>query len=59
MKSYSLRPFLIPTILGVITGFALLAALLSDGLLETISVVLLGGVVALVIVHLLRRQPRS
>lgn len=59
MKGFSLRPLLIPTLIGIVTGFALLAALLSDGLLEVISVILLAGVVALVAFHLLRQRPRS
>lgn len=59
MKRFSLRPLLIPTLIGVVTGFALLAALLSDGMLEAISVVLLAGVVGVVGFHLLRQRPRS
>lgn len=59
MKRFSPRPLLIPTLIGIVTGFALLAALLSDGLLEVISVILLAGVVALVAFHLLRQRPRS
>lgn len=59
MKGLSLRPLLIPTLIGIVTGFALLAALLSDGLLEVTSVILLAGVVALVAFHLLRQRPRS
>lgn len=59
MRGFSWRPLVIPTLIGLVTGFALLAALLSDGLLETISVMLLGGVLALVAFHLFRRRPRS
>lgn len=52
---YPLRPFLIPSVLGVVTGFALLAALLSDGLLETVSIVLLAGVIGTITLHLSKR----
>ncbi|MDG2522168.1 hypothetical protein P7B02_11510 [Caulobacter segnis] len=55
MRSYPLRPLLIPGVLGAVTAFALLAALLSDGPLETLSVILLAGVVVLVILRLVRR----
>ena len=41
---------------GVDDGFALLAALLSDGVLETISLVLLAAVVGEVLVSLLWRK---
>lgn len=59
MRNFSLRPLLIPAMIGLVTGFALLAALLSDGLLEKISVTLLAGVLGLVALHLVRRRPRT
>lgn len=50
---YPLRPLLAPALLAAATAFALLAALFSDGVLETISVVVLSAVVGLVLVRLL------
>ncbi|WP_425999802.1 hypothetical protein [Caulobacter sp. DWR1-3-2b1] len=55
-KLYPLRPLLAPALLAPMTAFALLAALLSDGVLETISLVLLAAVVGEVLVSLLWRK---
>ncbi len=56
-RGYPLRPLIVPGVLAVVTGFALVAALLSDALLETVSLGLLSAVVALVVVRLLVRKP--
>jgi hypothetical protein len=47
---------LVPGVLAMVTGFALLAALLSDALLETVSLALLSAVVALVVFRLVVRK---
>jgi hypothetical protein len=57
--TYPWRPLLVPTLLGLVTAFGLLTALLSDGLLEIVAVTSLAGVVGLVIArffHPLKRR---
>ena len=58
-RRYPFRPLLVPALLGVVTAFALLAALFDDGLIETASVLLLAGVVGLVALRLIRRTRRQ
>ncbi len=58
MKAYPWRPFLVPALLGLLTGFGLLAALLSDGVLEIVAVAAIAAVVALVIVRLFAPRRR-
>ena len=59
-KRFPLRPLAVPTLLAIVTGFALVAALLDDGLVEDIAVALLIFVVGLVLYFLLlRRRPRQ
>lgn len=55
-RGYPLRPLIVPAVLAVMTGFALVAALLSDTLLETVSLPLLAAVVGLVVFKLLVRR---
>lgn len=59
MKAYPWKPLFVPALLGLLTGFGLLAALLSDGVLEVVAVLAIAAVVGLVIVRLfapLRRR---
>lgn len=55
---YPFRPLLVPAVLGAVTAFALLAALLSDGALEMIALVLFASVIGLVAVKLLLRRKK-
>lgn len=58
-RRYPFRPLLVPAIIGAVTAIALLAALFDDGLIETVSVLLLAGVVGLVALRLVKRiRPR-
>ena len=59
-KRFPLRPLGVPALIAIVTGFALVAALLDDGLVEDIAVALLIFVVGLVLYFLLlRRRPRQ
>ena len=59
-KRFPLRPLGVPALIAIVTGFALVAALLDDGLVEGIAVALLVFVVGLVLYFLLlRRRPRQ
>lgn len=61
-RRYPFRPLLVPAVIGAITAIALLAALFDDGPIETVSVLLLAGVVGLVglkLVRRIRREPRG
>lgn len=57
-RRYPFRPLLVPALLGLVTAFALLAALFDDGLIETVSVLLLAAIVGLVGLRLARRTKR-
>lgn len=58
MKAYPWRPLLVPALLGLLTGFGLLAALLSDGALEVVAVAAIVAVVGVVIVRLFAPRRR-
>lgn len=51
-RNYTWRPLLIPGLIGLVTAFGLLAALLSDGLLEIVAVASLAAVVGVVLLRL-------
>lgn len=54
-----LRPLLIPAVLGAVTGYGLIAALLSNGASETIALVCLAGVVGVILARLAIGARRS
>lgn len=55
---YPFRPLGAPLMLGGVTAFALVGALLDDGAQEVISVSLLASVVGVVIVCLFKKRRR-
>lgn len=56
---YPLNPLRVPLIIGVVTAVALVSALVADGMVEAVSVGLLGCVVAITVLKILARQKRS
>lgn len=55
---YPLGPLRVPALIGLVTAVALVAALLYDGLIETVSVLMLAAVVGLIGLRLSRRGAR-
>lgn len=55
---YPWRPLLVPALLGLLTAFGLLAALLSNGALEIIALAAIAAVVGLALAKLARPTRR-
>lgn len=55
---YPLSPLRAPLLLGGVTAFALVGALLNDGAVETVSIVMLASVVGVVVACLFMRRRR-